>query len=224
MLITLPHVLSVSQLASIDQLLDDAPFVDGKLSAGSAAQRVKHNLELDRAAQPLLERLNELVMGNLIRHPVFRNAVLPHRIATPFYARYRSGMAYGDHIDDPVMGSPNHYRSDVSLTVFLNAPEQYEGGDLVIRTTFGEQHVKLPAGHAVIYPSTSLHRVAEVTAGERRVAVTWIQSMIRDSARRELLYELSQAREKLLRKLPDASETAQVDHAYVNLVRMWAEV
>ena len=224
MLITLPHVLSVSQLASIDQLLDDAPFVDGKLSAGSAAQRVKHNLELDRAAQPLLERLNELVMGNLIRHPVFRNAVLPHRIATPFYARYRSGMAYGDHIDDPVMGSPNHYRSDVSLTVFLNAPEQYEGGDLVIRTTFGEQHVKLPAGHAVIYPSTSLHRVAEVTAGERRVAVTWIQSMIRDPARRELLYELSQAREKLLRKLPDASETAQVDHAYVNLVRMWAEV
>ncbi|MGF1642427.1 MAG: Fe2+-dependent dioxygenase [Thiotrichales bacterium] len=224
MLVTIPHVLGAHQIETINQWLNDAPFVDGKLSAGSAAERVKNNQEIDRAAQALLERLNELVMGNLIRHPVFRNAVLPHRIATPFYARYTEGMAYGDHIDDPVMGSPNHYRSDVSLTVFLNEPDRYDGGELVIRTTYGEQRVKLPAGHAVVYPSTSLHRVATVTAGERRVAVTWVQSMIRDPARRELLYELSQAREKLLRKSPDAPETALVDHSYVNLVRMWAEV
>ncbi len=224
MLITIPHVLSAQQLDTINAWLDHAPFVDGKLSAGTVARQVKHNQEVDRSASDLLERLNEQVMGNLVRHPQFRNAVLPHRIATPFYARYTAGMAYGDHIDDPVMGSPNHYRSDVSTTIFLNGPEAYEGGELVIRTTYGEHSVKLPAGYAVVYPSTSLHRVAEVKSGERRVAVTWTQSMIRDPARRELLYELSQAREKMLRKQPDSPETKHVDHVYVNLVRMWAEV
>ena len=116
------------------------------------------------------------------------------------------------------------YRSDVSCTVYLNGPDGYDGGELVINTTFGTREVKLPAGDAVLYPSSSLHHVAPVTRGERLVAVTWIQSMVRDAARRELLHELNQAREKLLVERPQAEETAQVDHAYVNLVRMWAEV
>ena len=134
-------------------------------------------------------------------------------------------MHYGDHVDDPVMGSGGpRFRSDVSMTVFLSDPSDYEGGELVIRTPFGTQAVKLPAGYAVIYPSSSLHRVAEVTAGRRLVALTWIQSHVRDPARRELLYELNQARESLLEKAPGDDATRLVDRSYNNLVRMWGEL
>ena len=223
MLTTLPHLLGPAQLAEIDTLLRAAPFVDGKLSAGMAAERVKNNEELD-ARSELVEKLNKLVMGHLLRHPIYRLAALPRHVASPFYARYRAGMAYGEHIDDPVMGGNTPYRSDLSITVFLNPPQEYDGGELVIQTSFGEQSVKLPAGHAVLYPSSSRHRVSEVTRGERRVAVTWVQSLVRDPSRRQLLFELGKAREKMLRKQPDNKETTQVDYAYVNLVRMWAEV
>jgi PKHD-type hydroxylase len=160
----------------------------------------------------------------LTRHPVFQAAVLPHKVATPFYARYSPGMGYGDHVDDPVMGPGPRYRSDVALTVFLNEPDSYAGGELTIRTSFGAHSVKYAAGDAVLYPASSVHRVAPVTAGERLVAVLWAQSLVRDPARRELLYELGQAREALLREQPEADETRRVDYAYVNLLRMWAEV
>ena len=223
MLLHIPSVLGPQQLQAVREILAEASFVDGKLSAGLSAQRVKHNEELPPDATQL-QQLNAIVMGNLVRHPLYRSAALPLRIATPFYARYTTGMAYGSHIDDPVMGQGDRYRSDVSITVFLNEPETYDGGELVIATTFGEREVKLPAGHAVLYPSSSRHRVAEVTRGERLVAVTWVQSLVRDPAKRELLHELNLAREKLLRHSPEAPETAQVDSAYVNLVRMWSEL
>jgi PKHD-type hydroxylase len=223
-LIEISQVLDQGQLERVGQLLSGARFVDGRLSAGLAARRVKHNEEMDGAAREL-DQLNQIVMGTLVRHPVFKSAVLPHRVAVPFYARYTPGMEYGDHVDDPVMGpAGGRYRSDVSCTVFLSGPDAYDGGELVINTTFGSRVAKLPAGDAVLYPSSSLHYVAPVTRGERLVAVTWIQSMVRDAARRELLHELNQAREKLLVEHPQAEETARVDHAYVNLVRMWAEV
>jgi PKHD-type hydroxylase len=197
--------------------------VDGRYSAGEAARRVKNNEEMD-VRDPAWEELNRRVMLPLTRHPVFQAAVLPHKVATPFYARYTSGMGYGDHVDDPVMGPGPRYRSDVSLTVFLNEPESYTDGELTIRTSFGEHTVKYAAGDAVLYPSSSVHRVAPVTTGERLVAVVWAQSLVRDPARRELLYELSRAREMLMRERPQADETRQVDYAYVNLLRMWAEV
>ena len=133
-------------------------------------------------------------------------------------------MSYGDHVDDPVMGQGELYRSDLSVTVFLSDPGDYDGGELVIETAFGEQRVKLAAGDAVLYPSSSVHRVAEVTRGERLVAVSWIQSLVRDPDKRALLHELNQARETLLRKQPDAAETRQVNHSYINLVRMWSEI
>jgi PKHD-type hydroxylase len=134
-------------------------------------------------------------------------------------------MTYGDHVDDPIMGGTGpRFRSDLSMTLFLNAPERYEGGELVMRTAFGDQRIKLPAGDAVLYPSSSLHQVAEVTAGERLVALTWIQSYVRDAAQRELLFELNQARETLLKDSPQAAHTALVDRSYANLVRMWADV
>jgi PKHD-type hydroxylase len=133
-------------------------------------------------------------------------------------------MSYGNHVDDPIMGEGDLYRSDISVTIFLSGPDDYDGGELVIQTPFGEQFVKLPAGDAVIYPSSSVHRVAEVTRGERVVAVSWIQSMVRDPDKRALLHELNQAREKLLHDHPQAEETSRVNHAYINLVRMWSEI
>ena len=223
MLLQIPRVVSPDKLTVIRAILAKAQFVDGKLSAGMAAQRVKHNEELASEAKEI-QQLNNLVMGSLVQHPQYQSAVLPIKIASPFYARYRPGMTYGDHVDDPVMGPPQgRYRSDVSTTVFLNEPEDYAGGELVIRTSFGDQRLKLPAGHAVVYPSSSLHHVAEVTQGERLVAVTWAQSMVRDAAKRELLYELNQARENLLKHRPEEQDSKRVDVAYVNLIRMWAD-
>jgi PKHD-type hydroxylase len=223
MLLQIPRVVSQDKLTVIRAILAKAKFVDGKLSAGMAAERVKNNEELASDAKEI-QQLNNLVMGSLVQHPLYQSAALPIKIASPFYARYRPGMTYGDHVDDPVMGPPQgRYRSDVSTTVFLNEPDDYEGGELVIRTSFGDQRIKLPAGHAVVYPSSSLHHVAEVTDGERLVAVTWAQSMVRDAAKRELLYDLNQARESLLKHRPEEAETKRVDVAYVNLIRMWAD-
>jgi PKHD-type hydroxylase len=134
-------------------------------------------------------------------------------------------MTYGEHLDDPIMGGDGlMYRSDVAVTVFLNAPEEYDGGELVIRTPAGDQVVKSAAGDAVLYPAGTIHRVNPVTRGERLVAVTWVQSLVRDAARRELLYGLNLAREKLLASAPGAEETAQVNAAYVNLIRMWSDL
>jgi len=224
MLLTIPRVLSDEELDVIRQLLSNAAFINGKLSAGKEATRVKNNQELAPGSDDITTPLNNLVMGNLVQHPVYRSAALPLHVAAPYYARYSTGMSYGKHVDDPVMGAGSHYRSDISITVFLNPPVDYEGGELVIHTPFGEQRVKLAAGDALMYPSSSLHEVTEITGGERLVAVTWVQSVIRDAAQRELLYELYQARETLLRDKPDAPETAQVSNTYVNLVRMWSEV
>ena len=224
MLLTIPELLNQAQLDKLHQVLEGADFVDGKLSAGFAAARVKHNQEL-AGERARMERLARILMPSLGHHPAFRFGALPHRVADFIVARYEPGMTYGAHIDDPIMGASGpRFRTDVSLTVFLNAPEDYDGGELTIRTSFGERAVKLPAGHAVLYPSASLHWVAPVTRGQRLVALTWIQSYVRDPAQRELLYELNQAREHLLKDAPEAEYTAYVDRSYNNLLRMWAEL
>lgn len=224
MLLVIPHVLDTAKLANIRATLEKVKFIDGKASAGQAARRVKNNLEMSQQGK-LAEYLDHLVMGSLAENALFRSGALPYRVAQPVFARYTPGMRYGDHVDDPVMGTgPAKFRTDVSLTVFLNEPEEYEGGELVINTTFGEKRVKLPAGHAVMYPSSSVHRVEEVTHGERLAAIVWLQSMVRDAARRELLFELDQARNVMLQTNPDAAETKQVDRSYVNLLRMWSDI
>ncbi len=223
MLIQIPELLNGAQLDKIHELLGQARFQDGRLTAGMAASRVKHNEELAQEPE-LLQRLYRVLMASVGHSAVFRSAALPSRVADFIFARYQPGMRYGDHVDDPIMGQGQRFRSDVSMTIFLNSPQSYDGGELVIRTPFGEQKVKLPAGHAVVYPSASVHRVAEVTRGERLVALTWIQSFVRDAAKRELLYELDQSREHLLRTDPESDVTKNVDRSYVNLLRMWAEV
>ena len=224
MLLHVPVVLKPDEVKLARSWLAGASFVDGKLSAGLAARRVKANEELERGAADV-ERLDRLVMGNLVRHPVYRAGALPLHAASPLYARYRPGMVYGDHLDDPIMGTEGvMYRSDVAVTVFLSAPEEYDGGELVIRAADGERVVKSAAGDAVLYPAGTIHHVNPVTRGERLVALTWVQSLVRDPARRELLYGLNLAREKLLVAAPEAQETAQVNAAYLNLIRMWSDI
>jgi PKHD-type hydroxylase len=224
MLLTIPGILNREELSVAHDFISRAKFVDGRLSAGSEASSVKDNREMQISAQQMAQ-LNNLVMGKLVQNPVYLAAALPARIAAPYYAKYEAGMRYGNHVDDPVMGPPGQrYRSDVSITVFLNEPEAYDGGELVIRTSFGDQQVKLGAGDAVMYPSSSTHRVNVVTRGERLVVVTWLQSMVRDPAKRELLYRLHQAREILLVRSAGSDETELVSNSYVNLVRMWADV
>ena len=223
MLVHIKHILGEAELDKVQSLLTDATFRDGKLSAGMAAQQVKNNLEV--ADENIISTLNNIVMNNVVRHPDYQQAALPHRIAAPFYARYETGMQYGEHIDDPVMGiGTERYRSDLAMTIFLNSPEDYDGGELVINTPFGEQTIKSNAGDAILYPATTRHCVTKVTSGERLVAVTWVQSLISNNEQRDLLYQLSKTREKMLRKEPDAEHTQCIDSTYVNLVRMWSDV
>jgi PKHD-type hydroxylase len=223
MLTQIHGVLDQQQIQIVQKLVSQGRFADGSTSAGKAAERVKHNEELILESTQFSE-LNNLVMGSLVKHPTYRSAAMPLKVATPYYAHYTTGMSYGDHVDDPIMGQGDVYRSDVSVTIFLNSPDEYKGGELVIQTSFGEQQVKLAAGDAIIYPSSSRHRVAEVTEGERLVAVSWIQSLVRDPDKRALLHELNQARETLLNEKPDADETRQVNQSYINLARMWSDV
>jgi PKHD-type hydroxylase len=224
MLLTVPKLLNPAQLEKIHEVLAGAQFVDGRLTAGFAAARVKHNLEMQQDPERI-KLIIRILMASLAHNERFRFGALPHRVADPIVARYEPGMTYGDHVDDPIMGTSGpRFRTDVSMTIFLNPPEAYEGGELTIRTPFGDREVKLPAGDAVIYPSSSLHKVAEVRSGERLVALTWIQSYVRDAARRELLYELNLAREGLLKEAPGSETTGYVDRSYANLLRMWADL
>ena len=203
-------------------MLHQSNFIDGKLSAGDNARIEKNNEEL-AATTDQLDALNSVVMTQLVQQPIYLNSALPAKISLPIYARYTSGMSYGRHIDDPVMGGTSRYRSDISITIFLCNPEDYEGGELCIETDFGPCEIKLPAGHAVLYPSSSRHAVNPVTRGERLVAIAWVQSMVRNAEQRRILFQLSQAREQL--KSQSQSEIyQQIDDSYVNLVRMWAEV
>jgi len=222
MLVTIHNVLSSEELNTIQQLLKNARFNDGRLSAGLTARKVKNNEELP-ADDQLHQQLNNIVMNRLFQHPVFQSFAFPLKVATPFYARYTRGMTYGFHVDDPIMGPMNgRYRTDVSTTVFLN--DDYEGGELAIKTSYGEQRIRLNAGDAVVYPSTSWHQVDEVTRGERLVAVIWAQSMVKDPQKRELLYELGQARNILIDERAKSDETAHVSNVYANLVRRWSEL
>ncbi len=223
MLVTIPDLLTPTQLEAVCSVLRQGNFVDGKLSAGKHARISKNNLELS-PDQETYDALNNVVMTQLVQHPLYLQTAMPARICAPIYARYTSGMKYGGHIDDPVMGPPEaRFRSDISISIFLNAPEEYEGGELCVESSQGSSEIKLAAGHALLYPSTSFHSVKEVTAGERLVAVTWVQSYIRRADQREILVQLDQAREMLADE-NDHPAFKRVETSYANLFRLWAEV
>jgi PKHD-type hydroxylase len=210
----------------VKKLRDEAallPFVPGAETAGGRARRVKNNEQVSQKAD---ERkvLHEIVVAALLRNKDFNRAALPKRIRPPLISRYRQGMAYGQHVDNALMGpKAARERSDVSITVFISDIDEYDGGELVIHGSFGAQEVKLPSGSVVVYPSHSLHEVAEVTRGERLVAVTWAQSYVRDERQREILASLAQIKDKMNVIAEDALETDLVHHTYANLLRMWAE-
>jgi PKHD-type hydroxylase len=222
MLVKIPDLLSPLQLEAVCSVLRQSQFVDGKLSAGRNARLEKNNQEL-ATSEGDYAALNNVVMTELVRHPSYLLTAMPAKICAPIYARYTTGMAYGGHIDDPIMGPvDSRYRSDISISIFLNGPEEYEGGELCIESPQGSTEIKLPAGHAILYPSTSYHSVNEVTSGERLVAVCWVQSHIRRADQREILVQLDRAREALAHDV-NSSTYQQVNLGYVNLYRMWAE-
>jgi len=221
MILGLSQILNAGQLARVEALLEGAEFEDGAGTAGWHARLVKANRQAV-GRHPAAREAAALVRAALREHPVFRAAVLPRRIAPPLFARYGGGESYGTHVDDALMGS-DFLRSDVAVTVFLAEPESYAGGELVIEDSSGEQAFRLGAGDAIAYPATSLHRVASVTSGERRVAVTWVQSLVRDAGQREILFDLENARQQVFSREGKSATFDLLAKSHANLLRRWAE-
>lgn len=218
MIIAIADVLSAADLEEVRASLATATFVDGRATAGWSARLVKSNLQA--SLTPEVERVRALVETRLGDHAVFALAARPKTILGPLFSRYRPGHAYGAHVDDALMGG---VRSDVSFTLFLSEPDSYDGGELVIDGTAGEEAFKLAPGSVVIYPATSLHRVAPVTRGERLAAAGWVRSYIRDAGRRELLFDLEAARRRIFDREGKTAEGDLLAKCAANLMRMWCE-
>jgi len=225
MLITLPDLLTADQLRQCRQALVQAEWDDGRLTAGHLAVKVKDNQQLP-LDHPLGRQIGDMILEALGRHPRFMAAALPLRVLPPRFNRYAGGGQYGNHIDNAIFNVPGtalRVRSDISTTVFFSDPDEYDGGELIVQDTYGEHRVKLPAGHAVLYPGTSLHRVAPVTRGTRYASFFWTQSLVRDDAQRALLLELDDAIQALTRQLPDSPELSRLTGVYHNLLRQWSQ-
>lgn len=220
MIMLLQNVLTPDNVTQIRAKLDGMKFVDGGTTAGWHAKLVKNNTQADRM-QPDYAPLNKAVTEAIMRHPTFRMAARPRQITPLLFSRYRDEMAYGTHIDDPIM---YNLRSDVSFTLFLTDPADYEGGELVMETSAGEQAFKPPAGQMIMYPSTTLHRVEPVKKGERVAAVGWCQSQVRDPAQREILYDLDMARRGVFDKGGKTRDFDLISKAHANIMRMWADI
>lgn len=227
MLVEVANVLTAEEAGRAHAALAAAPWTDGRITAGHQSAAVKQNLQIEEGTR-LHQELGDLVLAGLGRSALFISAVLPFRVFPPLFNRYDPGMNFGAHVDNAIRqirGTPHRIRTDVSCTLFLTPPEEYEGGELVVQDTYGEQRVKLPAGHAVVYPATSLHRVEPVTRGSRISAFFWIQSMIRDDTQRRLLFDLDMAINGVMAELPpDHGAPIALTGVYHNLLRQWAEV
>ncbi len=220
MITVIPELLDAAALAEVLQALAEASFVDGKKTAGYRAKTVKENEQLAPGGDHPARRL---VLKALRANQTFKEVALAKSIRSPLISRYRPGMAYGYHVDDAMMGAEHPERSDISVTVFLNDPDDYEGGELEILSGFGPSAAKLPAGAALVYPASTLHRVCPVTRGERLVAVTWAQSLVRDVAKREILHDLLQVQKRLHALEPEGAATNLAFKTRSNLLRLWSE-
>jgi PKHD-type hydroxylase len=225
MILCIAPVLSGEALAIVRDGIAKARFRDGQETAGWHARPVKHN----RQAEPSdVAEAASIVAAGLQAHPVFQSAVLPQRMSPILFNRYEAGMDYGAHVDDAIMvsgpaASAGRLRSDVSITLFLDDPQSYEGGELVIDSAGDEQPYKLPAGACVLYPATHLHRVAPVTRGRRHAAVCWVQSLVRDAGQREVLFDLDTARRAVFEHQGKSETFDRLAKTYANLLRRWAE-
>ncbi len=223
MLLVIENILTNEELAYARELFARARFVDGRVTAGELAAKVKNNLQLDANA-PETQALTGIVHNALHCNPLFVSAALPKVVCPPLFNRYVSGMDFGIHVDNAIRVGAVTFRTDVSGTLFLSEPEEYEGGELLIEDTYGVQTIKLPAGSLVLYPSSSLHRVAPITGGHRDVAVFWVQSMIRDVTQRCLLFQLDAGIQSLRTRTPESPEIISLVATYHNLLRMWADI
>nr|WP_211110805.1 Fe2+-dependent dioxygenase [Azospirillum aestuarii] len=224
----IPDVLTADEVAHCRAVLEASPWVDGRVTAGSQAVLAKNNRQIPEESDTARE-LGVVILKALGRNPAFNSAVLPLRVLPPMFNRYDLDMTYGNHVDNAIRAIPGtggmRMRADVSTTIFLSDPGEYDGGDLVVEDTYGTKGVKLPAGHAVVYPSSSLHRVTPVTRGSRWASFFFTQSLVKDDGLRAMLYDLDVAIIDLRRELGDQhpSVLALVNH-YHNLLRRWAEV
>jgi PKHD-type hydroxylase len=222
MILTLPELITADELARIKRLVSGVEFTDGTATAGERLQKAKNNQQIPWN-HPVMKDVTHVVMQALGRCDAFMSAAQPRKLAAMLVSRYRPGMAYGMHVDAPIMGEPNHVRSDVSFTLFLNEPDTYEGGELAFDAGGGETAFKLPARSAICYSTGQLHRVRPVEQGERLAVVGWVQSLVREPAIRELLHDLSEAREQLAGLSGTDRALELINKSYFNVLRRHAE-
>lgn len=220
MLLQIPEILTHGEVDALRAELDRARYEDGAVTAGPVAREVKRNLQVPQASDSG-RKCSAVVLEALRRNSTFYSAALPHRLHGPLFNRYDPGMTYGTHVDNAVMGAS--VRGDLAATLFLSAPDEYQGGELTVHDTFGAHQVKLPAGSMILYAGSSIHHVEPVTSGRRLAAVLWIQSMVREQALRLSLFELDISLGSLRQRTPDAPELATLTALYHNLLRMWAD-
>lgn len=226
MLLHVPEVLTEAQVRECRVVLDAAEWIDGSATAGFQSTRVKRNLQLPEDSEAA-RRLGALILDALDRSLLFNAAALPAIVFPPLFNRYEEGQSFGHHVDNAirqVRSSGRRVRTDVSATLFLSAPDEYDGGELVIDDTYGPHEVKLPAGHMVLYPATSLHRVQPITRGARLASFFWIQSLVREDAQRALLFDMDLAIMRLRQKVGDDESVVALTGVYHNLLRRWASV
>jgi PKHD-type hydroxylase len=226
MLLQIPDVLAKEQAAECRQKIEKAEWVDGRITAGHQSARAKDNLQLPEN-HPMTQAMGEMILSALEQSPLFMSFALPLKVFPPLFNRYEGGQSFGNHVDNAIRqitGTPHRIRTDISATLFLTAPEDYDGGELVIEDTYGVHSVKLPAGHLILYPATSLHNVRPVTRGARISSFFWIQSMVRDDGKRTILFDMDMAIQRINEDAPDHPSVVQLTAVYHNLLRRWAEV
>jgi len=226
MMLHIPEVLTLEQVADIRRRLEATQWVDGKATVGAQGAQVKHNRQLPETSPVGLE-LGNIILKALVNNPLFFAAALPMRYMPPLFNRYEGGEHYGFHIDGSVRSIPGsnlNLRTDLSCTLFLCEPEEYDGGELVVSDTYGEHEVKLPAGDMILYPSSSLHKVEPVTRGARISSFFWIQSMVADDSKRTMLFELDKNIQSVRARIGDTDEVVGLTGHYHNLLRQWAQV
>jgi PKHD-type hydroxylase len=226
MIVQVPNVLNNEQLARCREVMERASWVDGRVTAGHQSSQVKDNRQLPENS-PEARELGDMIVSALERNPLFITATLPLRVFPPLFNRYEGGESFGPHLDNSIRqipGTPLRVRTDISATLFLSAPRDYDGGELVIDDIYGEHAVKLPAGDMVVYPASSLHHVKPVTRGVRLASFFWVQSMVRDDGSRTLLFDLDMAINKVNQALPNHGAVVELTNCYHNLLRRFAEV
>jgi len=226
MLLQIPDVLTAEQVADARRMLDRAQWIDGRVTAGPQSAQTKDNQQIPED-HPVAREVGDIILSALSANSLFVSAALPLRVFPPLFNCYRGGQSFGNHVDNAIRqtrGRGVMVRTDLSATLFLADPEEYDGGELMVEDTYGVHSVKLPSGHMVLYPASSLHQVTPVTRGARIASFFWIQSLIRDDGERTLLFDLDTAIQRLTLEVPDHPSVVQLTAVYHNLLRRWAHV